>query len=220
MIIVILTSVAWGDALVARLGSLYLIVAPTIHQPTGSLPTKFTATHHSSNGYPQDLKPVENTYVRFSLRERKTAHKVRLWSIRLPPQCPNKDIRKSKERDVRGGVSDVNSILCTSFHPYHLPPHKHYVRLMIINKIWCGLTALPSASHESPRLKLKQLLAERRRADQGNTEQTNTQHSTEQNRKQRNTQQSTEQISASSSCQPRSALLQSLPASPHPSPLW
>ena len=78
MIIVILTSVAWGDALVARLGSLYLIVAPTIHQPTGSLPTKFTATHHSSNGYPQDLKPVENTYVRFSLRERKTAHKVRL----------------------------------------------------------------------------------------------------------------------------------------------
>ena len=50
----------------------------------------------------------------------------------------------------------------------------------MINKIWCGLTALPSASHESPRLRLKQLLAERRRADQGNTDEHTTQHRAEQ----------------------------------------
>ena len=179
MIIVILTSVAWGDALVARLGSLYLIVAPTIHQPTGSLPTKFTATHHSSNGYPQDLKPVENTYVRFSLRERKTAHKERLWSIRLPPQCPNKDIRKSKERDVRGGISDVNSILCTSFHPYHLPrqAYDHQQDLMRTHCAAVCLSREPQAEVEAAPGRATQSRPREHRAEEHTT-----QHRAEQKR--------------------------------------
>ena len=70
IIIVTLTSVELGDALVAGAGSLYLIAgrhnssAPSYPQ-SSQLPT----IHQT---YPQDLKPVLNTYVRISFQDYKT----------------------------------------------------------------------------------------------------------------------------------------------------